>query len=49
MNCGICNKKVRKDVKIEDIQMCHKCKNVWLHNFNKIHNMKVKLMTPYKK
>lgn len=38
MNCGICDKKVKKLIKIDDIIVCHICRKIWIAAFNKLHN-----------
>ncbi len=47
MNCGVCNRVMRKDIKIDDVPTCHVCKKIWVDNFNKYHNMNVKVIAPY--
>jgi hypothetical protein len=36
MNCGVCNRVMRKDVKIDDVQTCHVCRKIWIENFKKM-------------
>ena len=37
MNCGVCNKTMRKEVKIDDISTCHICRKIWVENYKKMH------------
>ena len=40
MNCGVCNKPMRKDIKIDDVRTCYVCRKIWLDNFKKMKKMK---------
>jgi hypothetical protein len=42
MNCGVCNKVMRKDVKIDDIRTCYVCRKIWIDNFNKMKRYAIK-------
>ncbi len=41
MNCGICYKPMRKDVKIDDVLTCHTCRMIWVNAYKKIYNSAV--------
>lgn len=43
MNCGICGRRVLKDVMIDDVMTCYKCRITWLKAWNKANNMKSKI------
>jgi hypothetical protein len=30
MNCEICEKVMKKDIKIEEVKTCYKCRMIWL-------------------
>jgi len=48
MNCGNCNRKVRKDVVIDNIRLCHICKNEKLKDLEILYDMKgIKICAPY--
>jgi|LakMenEpi03Aug12_release.lakeMendotaPanAssembly.Ray.scaffolds.fasta_scaffold5402417_1 hypothetical protein len=48
MNCGYCNRKVRKEIKIDNILLCHECKKETLKDLGKIYDMKgLKVIAPY--
>jgi hypothetical protein len=47
MNCGICNRKVRKEIVIDNIVLCFDCKNDKLKELNEIYGMKIKVIAPY--
>jgi len=48
MNCGNCNRKVRKDVVIDNIRLCHICKNEKLKELMSLYNIKnIKIYSPY--
>lgn len=31
MNCGVCNRRVIKDIKIDDVRTCHICRKIWVN------------------
>jgi len=48
MHCGNCNRKVRKDVVIDNIRLCHVCKNEKLKELMSMFNIKyIKNCSPY--
>ncbi len=48
MHCGNCNRKVRKDVVIDNIRLCHVCKNEKLKELMSLYNIKnIKIYSPY--
>ena len=38
MNCDICYKSMRKDVKIDEIRVCCLCRMVWIKAYKKVYN-----------
>ena len=42
MQCGVCNKKVLKDIKIDDIQTCYTCRKIWIDAFHKMRKYAIK-------
>ena len=42
MECGICNKCMKKDIKIDDIRTCYQCRMIFVKAYNKIHRYAVK-------
>lgn len=48
MNCGNCNRKVRKEIMIDDILLCYKCKHTKLNELMTVFNIKgLKVIAPY--
>ena len=48
MNCGVCNRKVRKEIKIDDVLLCYKCKHAKLNELMTFFNIKgLKVIAPY--
>jgi hypothetical protein len=37
MQCGICNRTMKKDIKIDDIRTCYDCRMVFIKGFKKMH------------
>jgi hypothetical protein len=31
MNCGVCNKRVLKDIKIDDVRTCYTCRMIFIN------------------
>jgi len=42
MNCGVCNKVMRKNVKIDDIPTCSECAKIWIKGFYKMREYAIK-------
>jgi len=48
MNCGFCNRNVRKDVVIDNVRLCHICKNEKLRELESMYYIKnIKICSPY--
>jgi hypothetical protein len=48
MNCGVCNRKVRKDIVIDNLRLCYICKEEKLKELGEIYDMKgIKIYAPY--
>jgi hypothetical protein len=48
MNCGECGRKVRKEIKIDDVLLCYKCKQIKLNELVKFFHIKgLKVLAPY--
>ena len=35
MNCGVCNKPMRKNIMIDEVPTCNVCRKIWINGFNK--------------
>jgi hypothetical protein len=42
MNCGVCNKVMRKDINIDGIMTCNVCRKIWVDGFNKMREYAIK-------
>ena len=42
MNCGVCNKIMRKKVTIDDVPTCSECRKIWVDGFNKMREYAIK-------
>jgi len=42
MECGICNKCMKKDIKIDEIRTCYECRMIFVNGFKKIHKYAIK-------
>ena len=42
MNCGVCNKPMRKDIKIDEVRTCFRCRMVWIKGFIKMREFAIK-------
>lgn len=39
MNCGVCNRRVIKDIKIDDVRTCHICRKIWVNGLKQSRNV----------
>lgn len=37
MNCGICYRVMKKDIKIDDISICYTCRMIWVKAYKKVY------------
>jgi hypothetical protein len=38
MNCGVCYKPMRKDIKIDGVPTCYTCKMIWIKAYKKVYD-----------